>query len=228
MGYDEPIRIAAVAVNAEVARLHAEIFAAAAADAAGPAADPGVDEAHLADLAIGDLAADRNDLARRLVAERQRQTNRAVLQHEPPSAAQIEAPFPDMQVGVADAGRLDGDHDFIVAGRGVRRFGLFQRAAEVDELDSSSLGRSPQRMLPGTLADFLLRRAAAADRCARPRRGAALCARGLRMLLNPPWTVHRLDGQAFAIGAPARSGSTAAAARRTWRATQKANGHPAS
>ena len=51
------IGIAAVAMNAEAARLHAEIFMAVAADPTDAAADPGIDQAHFAYLAISHIRA---------------------------------------------------------------------------------------------------------------------------------------------------------------------------
>ena len=75
---DDLVGIAAIAMNAEAARLHAQVFGPGAADAADAAADPGIDQHHLADLAVLDLRADGDDFPGCLVAERERQSDAAV------------------------------------------------------------------------------------------------------------------------------------------------------
>ncbi len=114
---DDLIGIAAVAMNAEAARLHAKIFVAVAADAAGSAADPGIDEHDLADFAVRHIGADGQDLAGCFMAERQGQRNAAILQHQALAAAEIVAAFPDMQIGVTYAGGLDRDDDLVTGRR---------------------------------------------------------------------------------------------------------------
>ena len=52
------VGIAAVAMNAEATWLHAKVFIAVAADRADAAADPGIDEAHFADLTAGHIGSD--------------------------------------------------------------------------------------------------------------------------------------------------------------------------
>ena len=100
------VGVAAVAMDAEAARLHAQVLMTRAADAAFAAADPGIDENHFADFAVLDVRPDRDDLARGFVAQRHRQLNAAILQIEPPAGAEIVTALPDVQVGMADAARL--------------------------------------------------------------------------------------------------------------------------
>ena len=131
---DQFVGIAAVAMNAEATWLHAEVFIAVAADRTDAAADPGIDEANLADLAVGHIGSDREDLARGLMSEGQRQLDATVLQSESPTAAEIEAAFPEMQVGMTNSGGLDGDHNFIVRGFWIGQIYPCQWAAEIDDL----------------------------------------------------------------------------------------------
>jgi hypothetical protein len=130
----EPIGIAAVAMNAEATWLHAEVFIAVATDRADAAADPGIDEAHFADLTVGRLGSDRKDLARGLMTKGQRQLDATVLQRESPAAAEIEAAFPEMQVGMTNSSGLDGDHNFIVGGFWIGQIYFFQWATEINDL----------------------------------------------------------------------------------------------
>src|SRR5215207_4787323 len=105
------VRIPAVAIYAEEARLSAEVLVAAPADRAGPAADPRVDEAHVARADAASLGPDGDDLACRLVPERQGHRNAPVLQRHPAAEAEVVAAFPDVQVAVANSGRSDAKQD---------------------------------------------------------------------------------------------------------------------
>src|SRR6516162_2342045 len=68
------------------------------------------------------------------MSEGQRQLNAAVLQSESSAAAEIEAAFPEMQVGMTNSGGLDGDHNFIVGGFWIGQIYPCQRAADIDDL----------------------------------------------------------------------------------------------
>ena len=107
-----------------------------AADAADAAADPGIDQHHLADLAVLDLRADGNDLPGRLVAERQRQSDAAVGKAQALAAAEIVASFPDMQVRMANAGSLDRNDDLVAGGLRIRQVGFLQGIAESRQLEA--------------------------------------------------------------------------------------------
>ena len=76
------IGIAAIAIDAEAARPHAHILVAGLADGAIAAADPGVDEARLADLDAlpSRLGSERHHLARRLMSHCERERDAAILQ----------------------------------------------------------------------------------------------------------------------------------------------------
>ncbi len=134
MRNDDLIGIAAVAMNAEAAGLHAQIFIALTADAADAAADPRIDEHHLADLSVRHIGSDGQDFAGCFVAERQGQRDAAILQHQALAAAEIVAAFPDMQIGMAYARGLDRDDDFVTGRLRIRQLGALKRAAEIDNL----------------------------------------------------------------------------------------------
>src|SRR5215207_10249425 len=95
------VRIPAVAIYAEEARLSAEVLVAAPADRAGPAADPRVDEAHVARADAASLGPDGDDLACRLVPERQGHRNAPVLQRHPAAEAEVVAAFPRRAASIA-------------------------------------------------------------------------------------------------------------------------------
>ena len=75
--------------------------------------------------------------------ERQRQLDAAVLQGELPAAAEIEAALPNMQIGMTDAGGLDGDHDLIAGRFGIEHIGVPKRVAELDDLIAPHLDLLP-------------------------------------------------------------------------------------
>jgi hypothetical protein len=66
--------------------------------------------------------------------ERQRQLDAAVLHGELPAATEIEAALPNMQIGMTDAGGLDGDHNLIAGWFGIEHIGAAKRVAELDDL----------------------------------------------------------------------------------------------
>src|SRR3954470_14824524 len=107
-----------VAINAEEARLGAEVLVAAPADRAGPAADPRVDEAHVARADAASLGPDGDDFACRLVPERQGHRNAPVLQRHPAAEAEVVAALPDVQIAMADPGRSDAKQDLRSGGFG--------------------------------------------------------------------------------------------------------------
>src|SRR5271166_5338842 len=97
---EELVGIAAIAVNAETARLHAEVLVAVTADPANAAADPRIDQAHLTDFAVSHVRANRYDLAHGLVSERQRQLDAAVFYGKQKTADEIQSALPNVQVGM--------------------------------------------------------------------------------------------------------------------------------
>src|SRR6185312_10234667 len=98
--------IAARPLHAEKARRHAELLLAAATGGAGAAADPRMDQPLVAFLDAGRLGAERRHFTDDLVAHGERRDEAAVLDGQLLAAAQIVPAFPDVQVAVADAGRL--------------------------------------------------------------------------------------------------------------------------
>ncbi len=104
MRHQDVIGVAAIAEDAEEARTEAQLLLAALANRAGAAAEPGKDQALVADLGAARLRAQGDDLADRLVPHGQRQLDAALGQLEFLAAAEVVMAFPDMDVAVADAG----------------------------------------------------------------------------------------------------------------------------
>src|SRR5690606_11811545 len=127
---------AAAAMDADAARLEAEIFLAAPADGALAAAHPWVDEADVANADAFRFGSDGDHLADILVAHGQRQLDAAFEQHQPLATADVVIAVPDVQVGMADAGRQHLEDDFC-AFRG-RRLALhaLERSAAVTDVEA--------------------------------------------------------------------------------------------
>src|SRR5437867_768100 len=107
MRHDDVIRIAAVAIDAERARLRAQMLVAGNANRALAAADPRKHQAHLAGPDTLGVRPGGDHFADGLVAHGQREGNAAVLERHALAVTEIVAALPDVQVAVADARRLD-------------------------------------------------------------------------------------------------------------------------
>src|SRR5262249_25146492 len=145
----------AVAIDAETARRGAQMLVARSAHGALAAADPRIDEPHLADLHALGLRSYGDDLAGGLVAHGQRQRNAAVFERHALAVAEIVAAFPDGEVAVADAGRLDPQQHFGARRLRRRHFDQLQRLFELGDpiafhvrfpprLPSSGIGKGAQ------------------------------------------------------------------------------------
>src|SRR5260370_5617266 len=116
MRYRVVIGIAAVAEAAEEARARAQLLLAALAHRAGTAAEPGEDQALVADLGALGVWSQGDDLADRFMSHGQRQFDAALGQLELLAAAEIVMTLPDMDIAVADAGGEDAQQDLAAAG----------------------------------------------------------------------------------------------------------------
>jgi hypothetical protein len=106
MRHEDMVGVAAIAMDAETARLEAQVFVPGAAHLANAATDPRVDETRLANRHALRLGAKGEHFTHRLVPHGKRQRHAPVLQRElPPSMAELIAALPDMQIAVANAGR---------------------------------------------------------------------------------------------------------------------------
>ena len=118
--------VAAVLVDAEAAPVQAHVVVVGQALLAMAAADPGVDDAQVADLDAGRLGPELAHPPDDLMPHRQRQHDAAIFQRHRLAAAEIVAAFPDVQVGVADAAMRGLQQDFRALGLGRRPFDLLQ------------------------------------------------------------------------------------------------------
>ena len=130
-------RVAALREHADILRLEAEILVAALAHLAFAAAHPRIDQPHVADLHVLRVRPDRDHLADVLVAHGERQLDAAVGEHQLLAAADLVIAVPDVQVGVAHAGR-EHLQQHLRAGR-LRRLGLvhLQRRAALADLKAA-------------------------------------------------------------------------------------------
>src|SRR5690606_35942294 len=102
---------AAIHVDAEGARPHAEMLLARLAHGAGAAADPGIDQTALADEAFGGVGAYGDHRADDLMTQHMRQ--RSCAGHvKALAAAQVEIAIGEMKVAMADAAGSNPDDDF--------------------------------------------------------------------------------------------------------------------
>src|SRR5207248_6066450 len=117
------------------------------------AADPRVNQARLPDLDPPGSGSQRFDDAQRLVPQGERRNTATLLDVKALAAAEVEKAFPDVEVGVADAGARHAHEHF--AALGLRRAGehLLQGLAVLDHLvadhafaDASSAWSMSQRM----------------------------------------------------------------------------------
>src|ERR1700683_84980 len=103
--HQEVVGVAAGTENADAERRAAQLLAAALADFALSAPQPGMHKPAVANLDAGRVRADGDNLADILVPHGQRQLHAAVAEFELLAAAQVVIAVPNMQVAVADAGR---------------------------------------------------------------------------------------------------------------------------
>ena len=141
MRHRHVVGIAAVAIDAERSRLQAHVLVAGEAHLAFAAAEPGIDQRDVADLEIAGgslgIRPERHDFADGLMAHGARQRHAAILQRQRlASVAEIVAAFPDMQVAVADAGRLHLDQDLGSRRLRGRLIHLFQGGVELGDLET--------------------------------------------------------------------------------------------
>ena len=68
--------------------------------------------------------------------KRQRKRDATIRQPQTLAAPKIIAAFPDMQVRMADAGRLDLDHNLMPGRFGVRQVCLLEGGAEIGDLEA--------------------------------------------------------------------------------------------
>src|SRR5205085_6655618 len=108
--------------HADILRLEAKVLFAAPANFAFAAAHPRVDEAHVAELHALRIRPSRDDFADVLVPHGERQLDAAVGEHQLLAAADLVIAVPDVQVGMAHAGREHSQQH--LRARGLRRLGL--------------------------------------------------------------------------------------------------------
>ena len=133
---DDPVAVAAVHPGADDPRLEAEQLLAAPAGVADAAADPGIDDDPLADLdaLAARVGAERQDLARHLVAHGEGELHAAVGHADALALAQVVVAVPDVDVGVADPAGADAHHDLAAPRLRVRVVPPLQRPAPVGDL----------------------------------------------------------------------------------------------
>src|SRR5262245_44640541 len=110
------VGVPAVRKNAEAAHRAAKIFLAPLAGIAGPAPDPWMCEHPVTDLDSLGLRTKRDNFADILVAESDGQLHAPVGKTQALAPAEIEIPFRQVDIAMADAGRQDFQQDF-AAGR---------------------------------------------------------------------------------------------------------------
>ena len=113
---------AAATMDADAARLHAEVLVAAATYDTLPASHPRVDQSDVANRYALRIRPDGDNLADVFVAHGQRQLDAAIQQLQLLAATDVVIAVPDVEVGVADARRDDAQHD--LRARRLRRFAL--------------------------------------------------------------------------------------------------------
>src|SRR6185369_669716 len=148
MRHHHVIGIAAVREDTETAHGAAEIFFAALAQPAGAAADPGMRKPLVADLDALDVRADRHHLADILVTESDRQFHAAIGKAELFAAAEIEPPFREMNVAVADARRQNLQQDLAAVRLRGWLFVQLQRLAANADLEHTHCCFSPGTFPP--------------------------------------------------------------------------------
>ena len=141
MRHRHVIGITAVAVDAERVRLHrTHVLVICKTARAFAAAEPGIGQRDGADLeptfvGVLHVRPEGDDLARRLVAHGAWQGYAAVLQRQRlPAMTKLIAAFPDVQVAVADTGRLHLDQHLRARGLRCRVIDFLQRCIEIGNL----------------------------------------------------------------------------------------------
>ena len=128
---DASIRV--IVAGASVLTALQAVLVAARADAAVPASDPGVDEAHLSRTHPARLRACRHHhLADGFVPKSQGHPNAAVLQRHPAAEAEIVAALPNVEIAVADAGCSDPKQHLRSRRLGRPALDGLKRRAEID------------------------------------------------------------------------------------------------
>ena len=130
-GGEEGLRVgkAAVAVHADRLRPGAQVLATGDAGAALSAAEPGIDDALVAELHVLRIGAERDHGARDLVAHRARQRH-ALAHVQALAVAEVVVAVVQVQVGVAHTAVADLQQHFAALRRGCVAQRLGQRFAE--------------------------------------------------------------------------------------------------
>src|SRR5215467_10779083 len=126
--------VAAGAPSAEGSRIEAEQFLALPAHCAFPAADPRVGNHLVTDLDARGLRSERHNLACDFVSHRERQVHAARFKRDGSLPAQIEVPVPNVDVAMADPGRLDAQQHFLSLRFGIWILSRFQWLSPFDDL----------------------------------------------------------------------------------------------
>ena len=135
---DHALAVAARDVDADGARPVAQLLVARRAKTARAAADPGIDDAAVADLHPSRLGTQGNDLAHDLVARNQRQLQ-AARQIDALAVAEIEKSVGKVDVAMADPAGT-GAQRHLGAGQGRHRLvGHSERFAERLDLEAAHL-----------------------------------------------------------------------------------------